>query len=59
MGGKGVGGRRCCRRPQNEQICVPQNADFYKNLPKAADLILAGAVNLYKIHAEGRRLTLP
>ena len=42
--------RRCSRRPQNEQICLPQKADFYKNL---------SAVDLYKIYVEGRRLTLP
>ena len=32
--------------PENEQICMPQNPDFYKIVPKAADLILAGAVDL-------------
>ena len=40
------GGRRCCRRPQNGQNCLPQKADFYKIVPKAADLIFAGAVDL-------------
>ena len=59
VGERGGGARRCCRRPQNEQICLPQNADFYKNLSKVADLIFAGAVDLYKIYAEGHKLTLP
>ena len=36
----------CCRRPQNEQICLPQNADFFKSVPKTEDLILDGAVDL-------------
>ena len=40
------GGRRCCHRPQNKQICVPQNADFFKEVSKAAELILAGAADL-------------
>ena len=45
-GGKG-GEVRCCHRPQqNKQICVPQNADFFKKVLKAAELILAGAVDL-------------
>ena len=29
--------RRCCRRPQNEQICLSQNTDFYETVLKAAD----------------------
>ena len=53
------GERRCCHIPQNEKICLPHNADFYKYLPKAASLIYAGAVYLYKIYAGGRGLTLP
>ena len=57
--GRGGGERRCCRIPQNEQICLPDNADFYKNLPKAVSLIYAGAVYLHKIYAGGRGLTLP
>ena len=40
------GSHRCCCRPQKKQICVPQNADFIKNVPKAAELIFAGAVDL-------------
>ena len=42
----GVVERRCCRRQQNEQICLPQNADFYKTVLTAADLIFARAVDL-------------
>ena len=38
---------------------MPQNADFYKKVPKAADLIFAGTVDSYKIYTEGGRLTLP
>ena len=56
--GLGRGARRCCRRQQNGQVCLPLNADFYKQLPKAADSMFAVAVNSYKIYAEGRRLTL-
>ena len=45
--GTGGGEVRCCHRPQqNKQICVPQNADFLKKVLKAAELILAGAVDL-------------
>ena len=39
-------GRNCYRRPQNQQICLPQNADFYKTVSKAAYLIFVGAVDL-------------
>ena len=52
------GVRRCCRRPQNNQICLPQNSDFYKAVPKAADFLFAGAVDLWKMYVEVRRLTL-
>ena len=38
-GEDGGGVRRCCRRPQNEQICLPQNAAFHETVPKAANLI--------------------
>lgn len=41
-------GRRCCRRPQNEQICLPQDADVYITMPMAADSIFERAVDLYK-----------
>ena len=58
MGGGGGGGCRCCRRPQNEQICLPQNTDFYETVPKATDLIFGGAVDLQKMYVEVRRLTL-
>ena len=34
-----VGLGRDCRRPQNELVCLLQNADFYKTVPEAADLI--------------------
>ena len=51
-------GRRRCRRPQNGQIYLPQNGHFYKTVPKAADLVFAGAVDLQKIDAKIRRLTL-
>ena len=34
--GVGEGGRRCCCRPQNKQICVLKNADFFIKVPKAA-----------------------
>ena len=37
--GEEGGVRRCCRRPQNEQICLPQNAAFHETVPKAANLI--------------------
>ena len=41
------GGRcGCCHKPKNKQICMPQNADFFKKVPKAAELIFAGAVDL-------------
>ena len=40
------GRQRCCRRPQYKQICLPQNTDFYKTVPKAADFIFARAVDL-------------
>ena len=40
------GVRGCSRRPQNEQICMPKNTDSYKTMPKAADLIFAGAADL-------------
>lgn len=39
-------GRRCCRRPQNQQTCLWQNADFFKTVPKTTDLIFAGAIDL-------------
>ena len=41
-----VEGRGCCHRPQNEQIYLPQSADFYETVLKATDLIFAGAVDL-------------
>ena len=47
-----------CRGPYNEQICLPQNADFNKTMPKAADLIFAEAVDLQKVYVKVRRLTL-
>ena len=40
------GGRGCCRRPQNKQICLPQNADFLKKVPEATESIFVGAVDL-------------
>ena len=43
---EGKGQRRYCRRLQNEQICLPQNAVLYKSVPKAANLIFAIAVDL-------------
>ena len=46
VGGGGGGGRRCYRRPQNKQIYMPQNTDFNKTMPKAADLIFSGALDL-------------
>ena len=33
-------------RPQNEQICLSQNTDFYVTVSKTTDLIFAGAVDL-------------
>ena len=54
----GGGGWRCCHRPQNKQICMPQNADFNKAVPKTADVIFAGAADLQKTHVEVRRLNL-
>ena len=38
--------RRCFRRPPNEQIYSQQTAHSSKTVPKAADLIFAGAVDL-------------
>ena len=43
MGGRG---HWWCRRPHNKQIYMPQNADFLQKMPKAAELISAGAVDL-------------
>ena len=43
--GKVRGELRCCRRLHNKQICVPQNAYFFKKVLKAAELIFAGAVD--------------
>ena len=40
------GGGACCRRPQNEQICLSQNAYSYITVLKTEDLIFAGAVDL-------------
>ena len=40
------GWRRYCCRLQNKQICLPQNADIYKTVPKVADFIFAGAIIL-------------
>lgn len=37
---------------------MPQNADFNKAVPKAADAIFAGAADLQKTHVEVRRLNL-
>ena len=31
------GERWCCHRPQNGNICLPQNTDFLKTVPKARD----------------------
>ena len=61
MWGRGgaLGGSVGAAADRRMNKCLPQNLDFYKNLPKAADLIFAGAVDLYKIYAEGRKLTLP
>ena len=39
---------RDCRIPQNEQICLPQNADIYKTATEVADLIFAGALDFFK-----------
>ena len=50
--------RRCCRRLQNKQICLPQNADFLNKVLKAAELMFAGTVDLYKICVKVCRLTL-
>ena len=44
--GGGVG--RSCHRPQNKQICLPQNEDFLKTVLQAAELIFAGAVEEIK-----------
>ena len=57
MMGEG-GWKRCCCRPQNEQISLPQNTDFYKTVPKATDLIFAAAADLQKMYVEVRRITL-
>lgn len=37
-----VGGRRCCHRPQNKQICCCRTQNFSKIVIKAADFIFAG-----------------
>ena len=40
------GGRSCRRRPQNKQIHLSQNTDFYKTVSQVADFIFTEAEDL-------------